>query len=147
MTIIENHVYHRAGKKPILLDYYIPLNGNKCPIIIFAHGYKGFKDWGAWSLMGKEFTKAGLCFIKFNFSHNGGTVDQPIDFPDLEAFGTNNYSKELDDLGDVMDWIISNLKNEKTVLWYIFAIIKNHTGSAECASFQQRCKRSFKKAG
>jgi esterase/lipase len=43
--------------------------------------------------------------VKFNFSHNGGTVEQPIDFPDLEAFGNNNYTKELDDLETVIDWI------------------------------------------
>ena len=52
--------------------------------------------------MAKEFAKDGFCFIKFNFSHNGGTVEQPIDFPDLEAFGNNNYTKELDDLESVI---------------------------------------------
>ena len=56
------------------------------PLIIFCHGYKGFKDWGAWNLMAEAFAKIGFCFIKFNFSHNGGTIEQPIDFPDLEAF-------------------------------------------------------------
>lgn len=111
MTTVKNHIYNRAGKKPILLDYYIPENGKNCPIIIFAHGYKGFKDWGAWSLMGKEFANAGFCFVKFNFSHNGGTMEAPIDFPDLEAFGNNNYTIELDDLGDMIDWTVQNLKN------------------------------------
>ena len=47
----------------------------------------------------------GLLFLKFNFSHNGGSVEQPIDFPDLEAFGHNNYTKELDDLSQVLDWV------------------------------------------
>ena len=32
-------------------------------------------------------------------------MDQPIDFPDLEAFGNNNYTKELDDLRSVIDWV------------------------------------------
>ena len=31
-------------------------------------------------------------------------MSQPIDFPDLEAFAENNYSKELDDLSCVIDW-------------------------------------------
>ena len=57
-------------QKPILIDYrYLP-DGLKKPIIIFCHGYKGFKDWGAWNLMADAFTEAGFCFIKFNFSHN-----------------------------------------------------------------------------
>ena len=34
-----------------------------------------------------------------------GTVQQPIDFPDLEAFGHNNYTKELDDLDQVLNWV------------------------------------------
>ncbi|WP_369441144.1 alpha/beta hydrolase family protein [Algibacter lectus] len=78
------------------------------PIIIFCHGYKGFKDWGAWNLMANTFAEAGFCFIKFNFSHNGGTMEHPIDFPDLDAFGNNNYTKELDDLESVIDWISDN---------------------------------------
>jgi pimeloyl-ACP methyl ester carboxylesterase len=59
--------------------------------------------------MAKQFAEAGFCFIKFNFSHNGGTLQQPIDFPDLEAFGNNNYSIELDDLDCVLNWIYVSL--------------------------------------
>ncbi len=75
------------------------------PVILFCHGFKGFKDWGAWSLMGSAFAKAGYAFISFNYSHNGGTVENPIDFPDLEAFGNNNYSKEVADTISMLDWI------------------------------------------
>ncbi|WP_434037141.1 alpha/beta hydrolase family protein [Formosa sp. 4Alg 33] len=94
--------------KPILTDVCYTKNNLLKPIIIFCHGYKGFKDWGAWNLMGEAFAKAGYFFIKFNFSHNGGTPEQPIDFPDLEAFGQNNYTKELDDLKSVIDWITNS---------------------------------------
>ena len=102
-------------QKPILMDYcYIP-NGLQKPIIVFCHGYKGFKDWGAWNLMAERIAEAGFCFIKFNFSHNGGTMEQPIDFPDLEAFGNNNYSKELDDLEVVIDWVFNNKNLQKDI--------------------------------
>ena len=69
---------------------------------------------GAWNLMAEAFANAGFFFIKFNFFHNGGTLEQPIDFPDLEAFGKNNYTKELDDLAFVIDWIFkaNEYKNE-----------------------------------
>ena len=53
--------------------------------------------------MAKAFTEAGFDFVRFNFSHNGGTVEQPIDFPDLEAFSENNYSLEMSDLQMVLD--------------------------------------------
>ena len=97
--------------KPILLDVFYNKNKSKKPIIIFCHGYKGFKDWGAWNLMAEQFVENNFCFIKFNFSYNGGTVKQPIDFPDLEAFGNNNYTKELDDLDFVINWAESKFSN------------------------------------
>ena len=75
------------------------------PIVIFCHGFKGYKDWGAWNLVAEAFSKAGFFFLKFNFSYNGGTIEQPIDFPDLDAFSQNNYSKELDDLERVLEFI------------------------------------------
>jgi len=65
--------------------------------------------------MAEEFAKQGFCFIKFNFAYNGGTVEQPIDFPDLDAFGNNNYTKELDDLDSVLNWIEVNLSSNKNV--------------------------------
>ncbi|TNJ47171.1 alpha/beta fold hydrolase [Tamlana fucoidanivorans] len=105
MNVTKNIVILGKHNKPILIDIYYNETQHPKPLIIFCHGYKGFKDWGAWDLMAEAFAKAGFFFTKFNFSHNGGTVEQPIDFPDLEAFGNNNYSKELDDLTTVIDWI------------------------------------------
>jgi pimeloyl-ACP methyl ester carboxylesterase len=101
----QHYIIDGKHQKPILIDITQDLNQENPPIVIFCHGYKGFKDWGAWNLMAEAFAKAGFLFVKFNFSYNGGTVDQPIDFPDLEAFGNNNYTKELDDLECVIDWI------------------------------------------
>ncbi|MUU79203.1 alpha/beta hydrolase family protein [Winogradskyella endarachnes] len=104
MKIDKNIILTRDNKKPILIDAFYTKDLENQPIVIFCHGYKGFKDWGSWNLMSRAFAKAGFCFIKFNFSHNGGTIENPIDFPDLEAFGNNNYTKELDDLDAVITW-------------------------------------------
>ena len=114
MKIKKNIRINGKHNKPILTDLFFKESNQLKPILIFCHGYKGFKDWGAWNLMAENFANAGFFFVKFNFSHNGGTAEQPIDFPDLEAFGNNNYSKELDDLGNVIDWVSENsdIKNE-----------------------------------
>jgi len=93
--------------KPIVLDVFYKENGEKKPIIIFAHGFKGFKDWGHFDFMAEQFAEAGFVFAKFNFSHNGTTPEDPINFADLEAFGNNNYTIELDDLKKVMDWSLT----------------------------------------
>jgi pimeloyl-ACP methyl ester carboxylesterase len=115
MKIIKNiavNSTHHA--KPIATDVFFIKNNTKKPLVIFCHGYKGYKDWGAWNLAAKVFAKKSLFFVKFNFSHNGGTIENPIDFPDLEAFGENNFIKELDDLDDIIDWVLNNpmFKNE-----------------------------------
>jgi len=115
MRIDSNIILKRVDKKPILIDTFYSEDKSSQPIVIFCHGYKGFKDWGAWNLMAEYIAKAGFCFIKFNFSHNGGTINNPIDFPDLEAFGNNNYTKELDDLNDVIDWVQNHFENDSNV--------------------------------
>lgn len=117
MKILKNIIVDGKHQKPMVTDVFYKENHQPKKIVVFCHGYKGFKDWGAWNLMAKAFAEAGFFFIKFNFSHNGGTLEQPIDFPDLEAFGNNNYTKELNDLGSVLDWISAEekFKNEADV--------------------------------
>lgn len=95
-------------ERDILADINYNDDSIKKPLVIFCHGYKGFKDWGAWNLVADEFVKAGFVFLKFNFSHNGGTLEQPIDFPDLQAFGENTYTKEVEDLHTVINWAQTN---------------------------------------
>lgn len=111
----KNRVLNRNEQKPIVWDVFFNENSKQKPLVIFCHGYKGFKDWGAWDLVSKAFKNADLFFVKFNFSHNGGTIENPIDFPDLEAFAENNYTKELDDLESLLNHLTSDenkYKNE-----------------------------------
>ncbi len=92
-------------EKPTLLDVSFIGNKQPKPIVIFVHGFKGFKDWGHFNYVQQQLAQNGFVAVKFNFSHNGGTLQNPIDFPDLEAFGKNTYTKELNDLGAVIDWV------------------------------------------
>lgn len=104
--------------KNFLADAFYPVGDQKLPLVVFVHGYKGYKDWGAWNLMADNFAKAGFFFVKFNFSHNGTTTENPNNFDDLEAFGNNNYSKELSDLNFVIDHFVKDPKvdDQKIVL-------------------------------
>lgn len=113
MKIIKNKniIISNSETKDFLADAFYPENHDQLPLIIFVHGYKGYKDWGAWNLMATRFAEAGFYFVKFNFSHNGTTVQNPTEFEDLEAFGNNNYSKELSDLSCV----ITHFSKEKYV--------------------------------
>ena len=115
MKIEKNIILNRVGEKPILIDTFYSEDKANQPIVLFCHGYKGFKDWGAWNIMAESIANSGCCFVKFNFSHNGGTVHNPIDFPDLEAFGNNNYTKELDDLDAVIGWIKKHFESNLNI--------------------------------
>lgn len=100
----NNIVISSCSGRDFLADAYYPEKGKNLPLLIFVHGYKGYKDWGAWHLMAKKFAEAGFYFVKFNFSHNGTTLENPTEFGDLEAFGHNNFSKEMLDWDSALDY-------------------------------------------
>lgn len=51
------------------------------------------------------FAVKGIPFFKFNLSHNGTTPESLDTFVDLDAFGKNTLSKELEDLSKVLEFI------------------------------------------
>lgn len=118
VTKKQNMIIQNPETKYFLADAFYYEADKKLPLVIFVHGYKGYKDWGAWNLMAEKFAEAGFFFVKFNFSHNGTTIENPNDFADLEAFGNNNYSKELSDLGRIIDYFIKDDKvdDQKIIL-------------------------------
>lgn len=104
-----NEFYRGANNRESTVDITIPsiFSGK---IVLFVHGFMGFKDWGAWYLVEKYFLTIGFGFCKYNVSHNGCTSKNTIDFEDLEAFGENNYTKEIADLKAVIDWIETQIQ-------------------------------------
>jgi len=77
----------------------------------------------------EAFAEAGFDFLKFNFSHNGGTVDNPIDFSDLEAFSENTYSRELEDLEIITKLALSGIEvNGQKKSWDKLALIGHSRG-------------------
>ncbi|RKR85041.1 alpha/beta hydrolase family protein [Mucilaginibacter gracilis] len=104
--MIKKETYTIPGAKGrnMLMDLTFNDANPKAPLVIFAHGFKGFKDWGTHNMVANYFATHGFRYLKFNFSHNGTTPDQPVDFVDLIAFGDNTFSIELDDLKAVIDF-------------------------------------------
>ena len=62
MIEMINLVIERVHNKPIIWDAYFKKTNTAKPLVIFCHGYKGFKDWGAWHLMAKAFSEAHFFF-------------------------------------------------------------------------------------
>ena len=105
MPVVKNILIPGSDHYAIVLDIFFEESKGPQPVIIYAHGFNGFKDWGNFDLVAEKFASKGFGFVKFNFSHNGTTPEHPEEFTDLEAFGKNNYSKELADLRSVTDWV------------------------------------------
>ena len=85
--------------------------------IVFAHGYKGFKDWGAWHVLGDVFAEAGWEFIRFNFSHNGHLSSDVMNCSDEAAWSRNTYSIEKSDLVFMLSQYSSLFtQNEKLIV-------------------------------
>jgi pimeloyl-ACP methyl ester carboxylesterase len=104
--MIKKQYFNIPGAKGrgMLMDLTFDDALKNAPLVIFAHGFKGFKDWGSHNLVAHFFAEHGFRFLKFNFSHNGTTVACPTDFADLIAFADNTFTMELDDLKAVIDF-------------------------------------------
>jgi pimeloyl-ACP methyl ester carboxylesterase len=94
--------------RPFLADIHYPSNASSFPLIIFCHGFKGFKDWGHFNLLARKYAEKGYGFLKFNFSMNGISGSNLLEITDLESFGRNTFSMEMDDLDILINEILKS---------------------------------------
>src|SRR5690606_22306889 len=95
-----------SSTRNLLADAYFPETSSHLPLLIFAHAYDSYKDWGGWDLKAEPIAQAGFYSVKINFSHKGTTLANPTEFADLEAFANNNFSKEMLDYEAVINYFI-----------------------------------------
>jgi len=98
----------KHNKRLFSIDINYLSDGLPKPVILHIHGFKGFKDWGYFNQLAEYAARNGFVFIKMNFSHNGTTPEDPLNFVDLEAFGSNNFSIEQSDMATVIDYVFSD---------------------------------------
>lgn len=95
---------------PIRYDLLVPaaVNSSSLPVILFVHGFKGFKDWGAFPDACVEIARAGFAVVLFNLSLSG--VGKSLtEFDEPELFRRQTLSQDLDDIGSVIDAIKNKL--------------------------------------
>lgn len=87
---IRCHIHHRilAGESQFIPD----------EVLVFAHGYKGFSAWGAWSDVMDALTTSERSCCRFDFTHNGTLELFPNEILDLDRWSLNTYRKELEEL-------------------------------------------------
>lgn len=122
-----------SAELPISCDYSYASSQSK--LVIFCHGFKGFKDWGCWNLVAKHFVNEGFNFLKFNFSHNGTTLIKPMEITDLKSFSENNYSIEVQDVDRVVKYL-STPEND-FIFDELFMIGHSRGGGIACLASQK----------
>jgi uncharacterized protein len=107
MIKTENFILNGANNRKMLCDVTSNEYKSIGKLIIFFHGFKSFTNWGCWPWLSEQFAAKGYVFLKINFSHNGvgNTAETCKDFIDLEAFGENSFSKQLEDIDSLMHYI------------------------------------------
>lgn len=90
----------------IRFDVRRPAHGETRSAVLVAHGFKGFKDWGFFPYLCEQLAQDGHLVVSFNFSLNGTGPDL-LEFTDLDAFGRNTVSRELDDLHWMVDRMLA----------------------------------------
>ena len=69
MKNIEFTLESKFNRRKFRADATFLPDDHAKPVILFNHGFKGFKDWGPFNLMASKFAEAGFVFIKMNFSY------------------------------------------------------------------------------
>lgn len=105
-----------ADQKTINGDITYDDRNTNAPLIIFIHGFKGFKDWGAHNLVARHFAQQGFRYLKFNLSHSGVVPQKPNDVTDMKSFAANTISKEMLDVDLVIKYAVENLKVDSVCL-------------------------------
>ena len=71
-------------------------------VVVFVHGFKGFKDWGFGPYLAEFLANKGFFVITFNFSHNG-VGDNKSEFTQIDKFAKNTFSREVSELNELLD--------------------------------------------
>jgi pimeloyl-ACP methyl ester carboxylesterase len=66
-------------------------------VILLAHGFKGYKDYGMFPRLATTMADAGLVAHRFNFSHSGMTEDVST-FARPELFERDTWNRQVHDL-------------------------------------------------
>jgi pimeloyl-ACP methyl ester carboxylesterase len=98
--------------QPIRCDVYRTLPRHELgatePVLIFCHGFKGFKDWGGWPHFRRAISEAGIAAIGVNYSHNG-IGDDPNSFTRLDLFKRDTLGIQTRDVMRVIDSVRQGL--------------------------------------
>lgn len=100
MNAIASWTIHGAAGEPIIGNCHLP-EGRPRGVVLIAHGFKGYKDYGMFPRLARHCAEAGFIAHRFNFSHSGMTENiETFERPDL--FECDTWDTQVHDFGQVI---------------------------------------------
>lgn len=90
-----------SNGEPIIGDCHMP-PGKPLGVILIAHGFKGYKDYGMFPRIAQSMAGAGFIAHRFNFSHSGMTNNLET-FERADLFEKDTWNKQVFDYRAVID--------------------------------------------
>jgi dienelactone hydrolase len=89
------------GGPPVRGDLRVAEGAKPKSAVVIVHGFKGFRQWGAWPALARALAVAGHAAVTFDFSRNG--IGPDGEFTALDRFRENTHSREQAELRAVVD--------------------------------------------
>lgn len=86
---------------PIRGTVSFPEGAGPFPLVVIAHGFKGFSEWGFFPYLAERLAEADLAALRFDFARNG-TGENRTEFDRLDLFRENSITREIQDLEDLV---------------------------------------------
>ncbi|MHC5023580.1 MAG: alpha/beta hydrolase [Planctomycetota bacterium] len=90
-----------SGGEPILGNTHEPAAAPR-GVVVIAHGFKGYKDYGMFPRIAASCADAGFIAHRFNFSHSGMTNDLAT-FARPDLFERDTWNRQVEDLRTVVE--------------------------------------------
>jgi len=132
---ISSGVISSTEGLPIRWDLYSPISGTsrEFPVILFIHGFKGFKDWGAFPDACEDLARSGFGVVAFNLSL-GGVGENPTDLDRMDLFSRQTFTQDLDDIRSIIQALQKGeIKDSHTHLNTDFLGIVGHSRGGHLA--------------
>ena len=104
--------------EPIIGNTHLP-SEDPAGVVLIAHGFKGYKDYGMFPRIAEELASAGFIAHRFNFSHSGMTNNvETFERPDL--FEQDSWNKQVFDLETVVASVASGSLEGRGLPYVLF---------------------------
>jgi pimeloyl-ACP methyl ester carboxylesterase len=128
--IEENFSLGHPNRSRVRCTLRLPRSQGSFRLVIVAHGFRGFKDWGFLPYLCESLCQSGFAALSFNHSLCG-VRENPFQITDLEQFSRSSTTQELNDWDLIMDsLLLGNFPHSNRISLYSLGIVGHSRGGS-----------------